>query len=146
LRNALGQMPWPKEVPDWLYRLSWALLRVHSDFHLIHVLHLISRPFVGVKPLTLTKLQQWLATGLIVILAGAPFTPLSHFLEEELMELLKTHPVLAFSLTVAHFSVSVVLIRFLFLNILDARRFHISHQARIVSALQQSDANPHKAR
>ncbi len=46
--SALGEKPWPKIVPDWLYRLSWLLQRIfHSDFHLMHVLHLISVPQIN---------------------------------------------------------------------------------------------------
>lgn len=129
LRSALGYMPWPKVVPDWLYRLSWSLHRCFSaDFHLLHVLHKISRPVYSTKPWELTRFQQWSATGAIVTLAGAPFTPLSHYLEEFLMELLPTQPYIAGGIIVAHFGLSVILMRFLFLNVLNARRFHRKHR------------------
>jgi len=127
LRNALGHMPWPKVVPDWLYRLSWTLHRFTSDFHLLHMLHLINRQVHIAKPWKLTKFQQWLATGVIVVLAGAPLMPLSHFIEKLLMELLPTQPYLALFIMLLHFTISVVLIRFLFLNVLNARRFHKMH-------------------
>jgi uncharacterized protein YbcC (UPF0753/DUF2309 family) len=124
LRDALGRMPWPKIVPNWLYRISWRFQRFHSDFHLTHLLHRISRPLHMPTSLKLTKIQQWLVTGVSVILAGAPFTPLSHFLEDLVMELLPTHPFLAGLIMFGQFVVSVVLIRFLFLKVLNARRFH----------------------
>ncbi len=130
LRSALGRMPWPKVVPDWLYRLSWALQRFTSDFHFLHVLHVISRPIYKTKPWKLSKLQQWLVTGLIVVLAGAPFTPLTHYIEEVLMHLLHTQPYIAAFLMLLHFVTSVVLIRFLFINVLDGRRFHKRHHRR----------------
>eukprot|EP01102_Stenamoeba_stenopodia_P000183 TRINITY_DN10145_c0_g1_i1.p1 TRINITY_DN10145_c0_g1~~TRINITY_DN10145_c0_g1_i1.p1 ORF type:complete len:296 (+),score=58.39 TRINITY_DN10145_c0_g1_i1:488-1375(+) len=132
LRSALGRLTWPKVVPDWLYRLSWTLRRFDSDFHLLHVLHLISRPLQMKEPWKLTKLQQWLVTAVIVVLAGAPFTPLSHWLEEKLIHLLQTDPENAFYLMLFHFAISVILIRFLFLNVLDARRFYKTLQGRVL--------------
>lgn len=123
LRSALGRMPWPVQVPEKLYRLAWVFHRFHSDFHLLHVLHMLSRHVMLKNPPHLTKLQQWGVTGLIVALAGAPFTALSHFKEELLMDLLHTHPAWAAGIMVGHFTLSVILIRFLFLNILNARRF-----------------------
>eukprot|EP00288_Rhodomonas_lens_P004158 CAMPEP_0177733290 /NCGR_PEP_ID=MMETSP0484_2-20121128/23603_1 /TAXON_ID=354590 /ORGANISM="Rhodomonas lens, Strain RHODO" /LENGTH=68 /DNA_ID=CAMNT_0019246655 /DNA_START=138 /DNA_END=344 /DNA_ORIENTATION=- len=62
-------------------------------------------------------------TGACVVLAGAPFTPVSHHIEEVIMHLLPTHPYLAGALILAHWFSSVVLIRFLLLRVLSARRF-----------------------
>jgi len=132
LRSALGRMPWPKVVPDWLYRLSWRLRRVDSDFHLLHVLQIISRPLQMKDPWKLTKLQQWLITAVIVVLAGAPFTPFSHYLEEKLIELLHADPETAVYAMVLHFAISVILIRFLFLNVLNTHRFYKTLQGRVL--------------
>jgi len=124
LRSALGFMPWPKLIPERLYRLCWALRRFETDHsHLLHLLHRLSRPLVSRKPWELTKLQQWSITAVCVVLAGAPFTPVSHYLEELIMHLLPSHPYLAGAIMMAHFLSSVVLIRFLLLNVLSARRF-----------------------
>lgn len=123
LRAALGRMPWPKLMPDWLYRICWRLRRIDSDFHLLNVLHWMTRKLHGApKPLALSKHQQWLLTSASVVLAGAPFTPVSHYLEELLMQLLPTQPLLAGLIMFGHFGLSVVLIRFLFLKVLDGRR------------------------
>jgi len=126
IRAALGFMPWPKVVPDWLYKVSWTLRRFDSDVHPLHLLHLVSRPMASTlkKPLKLTKVQQWSITTLFLVIAGAPFTPFTHHLEELLMEILPHHPILAVGLMAGHFVISVVLIRYLFLKVLNARRFH----------------------
>lgn len=121
LQNVLGSLQ--TVVPNWLYRFCWMLHRFHSDFHLLNVLNILSRPLNKFKPLDLSKMQQWLMTGLCVVVAGAPYTPFSHYLEEFLRELLPTHPVLAGAVMIGHFTVSVFVIRFLFLHVLHARRF-----------------------
>lgn len=123
IRSALGRMPWPKKVPDWLYRLAWTMRRADSDIHLLNLLHSLSRHVQLRKPWDLSKWQQWGMTALLVSFAGAPFTPFSHWLEEWLTELLPTHPYLAGLVMVGHFAVSVILVRFLFLNVLDTKRF-----------------------
>ncbi len=122
MRSALGRMPWPKQVPDWLYRLSWTLRRVDTDFHLLNILHWISRRLP--MPRVRSKFEQWLVTGVSIVLAGAPFTPVSHYMDHWLMELLQTHPVFAGIFMMGHFATSVVLIRFVLLNVLHKRRFH----------------------
>ena len=122
LRHILG-VPLQSTVPDWLYRFCWTLHRVHSDFHLLNVLNFISRPLNKFKPWKFTKLQQWIVTAIAVILAGAPFTPFSEYLDHWLEELLPTHPYAAAALMIAHFTISVCIIRVLFLNVLHARRF-----------------------
>ena len=123
LRSALGYMPWPKTVPDWMYRLSWALRRLETDSHFMHAVHRMTSRVHMPEPWKLTKLQQWGITGVAVTLAGAPFTPVSHYVEEQLMHLLPTQPYLATALMVGHLAVSVALIRFLLVDVLTARRF-----------------------
>jgi hypothetical protein len=123
IRNALGFTPWPRIVSDRLYRLAWRCQRFHSDFHLLHILHLLSRRVHRDKPVQLGKFQQWLYTGSIAVLAGLPYTPIAHYKEELLMDLLQTQPSLAALVMAGHFGLSVILIRYLFLNVLDVRRF-----------------------
>ena len=74
------------------------------------------------------KWQQWLVTACGVVLVGAPYTPVSHFLEEYSMELLPWHPFVASALMLAHAGASVVIIRFLLLRVLHARRFNKEHK------------------
>jgi hypothetical protein len=123
LRAALGESPWPKQVPDWLYKAVWGLRRVDSDFHLINVLHWMSRK-LPIKPQPRSKLEQWAITAVSIVLAGFPFTPVTHYLEHTFEELLLTHPVYAGAGMLAHFAVSVFLIRYVLLNVLHKRRFH----------------------
>lgn len=123
LRSAIGNAASPRIVSDWLYRLSWALRRVDTDFHLINVLNWLSRPMKRFKDWQLTKLQQWLVTSACVVLAGAPWTPVAHALDGALEHLLIDEPALAGALMVGHFGVSVFLVRFLLLRVLDSRRF-----------------------
>jgi uncharacterized protein len=129
LRSALGFSPWPRIVPDWLYRIAWALRRFDTDFHVINLLHRISRPFLALWPESrrLSRPQQWFVTAACIMLAGAPFTPVSDYLETVLTELIQTHPVLAGIIMVAHFGVAVLLMRFLFVNVLHPRRFFHHH-------------------
>eukprot|EP00457_Paulinella_chromatophora_P000426 gb/GEZN01000426.1/.p1 GENE.gb/GEZN01000426.1/~~gb/GEZN01000426.1/.p1 ORF type:complete len:1268 (+),score=118.32 gb/GEZN01000426.1/:298-4101(+) len=141
IRDALGYTPWPKVVEEWKYRIGWRCNRFHTDFHMLHVLHVISRA-VGVrfagKPYKLTKFQQYLMTGLTCGLVAAPFTPLYYFKEEILMNLLQTEPFLALAIMASHYACSVVLIRFLFLKVLDARRFRRPAVKRINQSLPKS--------
>jgi hypothetical protein len=58
-----------------------------------------------------------------VVAAGLPFTPVAHALEHEVTELLHSSPVLAGGLMFAHFAVSVLVIRFLFVSVLSTQRF-----------------------
>jgi len=124
VRNGLGGSPWPTIVPGWLYRLCWGLhRRFYSDVNILHAIHMTGRLFHTAKPLKLTRVQQWIATGLIVVLAGLPFTPLSNYKEHLLMEMLPENPYLASAIIAGHFVMSVVLIRYLFLSVLSTRRF-----------------------
>eukprot|EP00808_Paulinella_micropora_P030511 g60155.t1 len=124
MRLALGgEYPWPKVVSNFAYHVSWALHRFKTDVHLLHLLRLLSRLTPVRKPLKLSKVQQWAATGCILSLAGLPLTPLAYWKEELLMELLLHEPYLAAGLMAAHFGASVLMIRFLLKHILHRRRF-----------------------
>jgi NADH:ubiquinone oxidoreductase subunit 5 (subunit L)/multisubunit Na+/H+ antiporter MnhA subunit len=129
LRSALGYMPWPKIVSDWLYRLSWRLRRFDSDFNWLKVPHFISSSLhISVhNRWDLSKFQQWLLTGACVVLAGAPFTPFSSYLDHLLIEWLHVHPFLAFFVMFGHFVFSLVLIRFVLVRVLSSHRFRKHH-------------------
>lgn len=122
-QSGLGRLPWPKQVPDWMYRLSWRLRRFHIDFNFVHLIHLASRVMHDSKPWKLSKLQQWFVTGFAIILAGVPFTPLSSFKEHVLERLLLDHPFAATVIKVIDFAVCVVLIRLVFVKVLSSGRF-----------------------
>ena len=123
LRTALGYAPWPRLVPDVLYRAAWALYRIDTDFHLISLLQSISGRLHIAKPWSLSRVQQWVLTCVGVVIAGLPFTPLSHALEETLLELLHTNPWLAGGIMMTHFAVSVITIRMIFVSVLSSSRF-----------------------
>jgi hypothetical protein len=127
LKNTLGAAPWPRFVPDWLYRVSWRMRRVDTDFHLLHLLQRLTGHLHPSKQWNLTKTQQWSLTGTGVVLAGAPLTPLSNYLDDTLVELLHSRPLLAAGVMLAHFTLSVVLVRFLFVKVLTAKRFFKQH-------------------
>jgi len=124
IRSALGYMPWPTIVPDWLYRLSWTLRRLDMDMNFLHAVQWLSSRIHRPKVWNLTKTQQWLITAGAITVAGAPYTPVSHYLEEWLLDELVDNPILAGTVMCAHFGISVLLVRFLFLKVLSTRRFH----------------------
>ena len=125
LRSWLGSGALAKEVPSFLFKMSWALRRLDSDFHLLNVLHWISKPFLRVREkLRLNRFQRWTIASVAIVLAGAPLTPFSHALDEWIVSLIEqNYGWAAFGIMAAHFGVSVLLIRFLLLNVLSARRF-----------------------
>jgi hypothetical protein len=67
--------------------------------------------------------MQWAVTCTVVCLSGFPFTPLYVTKEHFYMTLLESHPVLAVVLKTVDFAVAVFLMRFIFVSILDSRRF-----------------------
>jgi uncharacterized protein YbcC (UPF0753/DUF2309 family) len=141
LRNALGKAPWPKIVPDWLFRQSWRLRRLDTDVHLLNVLNWMTRRVSLSKTWKPSKAQQLLLTGAGVTLAGAPFTPVAEGLDAVLMSLLHTNPVLAGALMVGHFGLSAMLVRFLFVNVLSKNRFKIPRLATPHSHSQSSTSH-----
>lgn len=126
MRAGLGARPWPTVVPDWLYRLSWRVRRLDDDWNssFVQWVHRWTRSLYLAHPPKWTRPRRWLATSVAVTLAGAPYTPFSHALDGLVTELLHTHPLLAGSLMTAHFASSVVIIRFLLMNVLHSPRFH----------------------
>lgn len=124
LRAALGAAPWPKEVPDWLYRLAWRAHRIDADMPFIHSLQWLSgRLTIGAGG-QLTRPQQWAASAVGVILAGFPYTPLVQGLDEVVVELLPEHPWVAANVIASHFIVSVLAVRYMFAHVLARRRVH----------------------
>lgn len=123
LRAALGFAPWPRVVPDWLYRAAWACYRVDTDVHFLGLVRRVMGRLHIAKPWDLSRPQQWAATAVGVVLAGLPYTPVAHGLEEAILELLPTQPALAGGLMAAHFVVSVLLVRTLLVSVLTQRRF-----------------------
>ena len=118
LRAALGRSPWPRAVPDWVYLLAWRARRLDADFNLMHLMHWISGRLVVPRRWRLAPWQQWGLTSAGVVLAGLPFTPVSHAMEELLMELLPVHPGVAAELMLAHYTLSVLIVRFLLVNVI----------------------------
>ncbi len=124
LKSALRYMPWPKLVPDSLYRLAWRLRRFHSDTNFMHWVHIAGRQLHRqAKPWNLTKWQQWGVTAVTLALIGVPFTPLAHWKEEFFLDLLPRHPYISAVVFGVDLAVRVVLARFLFVNILKVGRF-----------------------
>jgi len=124
LASALDGHPWPKVVPDWLYRTCWVLHRFDTDLHAMNVLHQISTPLglMKAKDQNLSEPQQWLALGAGLTVAGIPFTPFSVAMDHLMVELLRTDPALAGVLMLSYFGISVITMRFLLLNVLNKRR------------------------
>jgi len=121
LAAALGSPPFPRVVPDALFRTSWALHRVDTDFHAVNLLHQLYSP-INVQ-LNLTPVQQWAAKGVAVTVAGMPFTPVANWLDETLVHTLPIDPLLGAGIMVTHYGASMLTMRFLFLSALNNKRF-----------------------
>jgi hypothetical protein len=112
-------------VPETLYRMGWLLNRFASDFDMPNVLHLFnSYGYRLVKGPGFSKVQQYALTMYLVVLAGAPKMPGSHYTDGTLMQLLLTYPVAAAGCLLLHVTVSTTLVRYIFDGVLDFRRFH----------------------
>lgn len=146
MRAALQQPISLKPVPEWLYRIAWRLRRVDTDFHLFNMLDWLSRPLHAIGSLKLPKTQQWGITAAGLVIAGLPFTGLTEMYEHHLMEMLLEKPWDALAVMIVHFTLSVLVIRFLFVLVLSSRRF-VSPQGSDVKmkALQQAIAATSKS-
>ena len=113
--------PFPKVVPDELYKAAWAFHRIDTDAHMMNLMHRMYSPMN--TQLNLPPAMQWAAKGVGVTVAGIPFTPVADALDESLIHLLPTDPTLAGAIMVSHYCLSIATIRFLFLGVLDDRRF-----------------------
>jgi uncharacterized protein YbcC (UPF0753/DUF2309 family) len=118
--GALGYATWPKRVPDWLFRSAWFFHRLDTDVHLVNVLHSMYSPLHTTW--NLSPFQQYLTTGLGLVVAGFPFTPLANGLEHWIVDLLHTNPGAAMAVMATHFGVSVFTMRFLLLSVLKNNR------------------------
>jgi hypothetical protein len=125
LTSALDGAPWPKVVPDSLFRLCWGLHRIDTDGHAVNTLHQVSSMLGFNQPLEkmdLSQPQVWGITGAGLVVAGFPFTPASDSLHILLDDLLITDPALASCVMLSHFGVSVLTMRFMLLNVLSPRQ------------------------
>jgi hypothetical protein len=109
-----------REVPDRLFELAWRLRRIESDAQfgtaLRELLRRLPMPPSDWAP---RPWQRRLLVAAGVVVAGAPLTPLSHALEEFLMQQLPSaHPELAVPVMAAHLVVSVATLRLLLLHVL----------------------------
>lgn len=123
LRSLLQRSVSMKPVPDPLYYFAWRLRRFDTDFHLFNMLDWISKPLNFIKAPQLSKMQQWGITAAGAVLAGMPFTGLTEMMDHWLMDLLLEHPIQAVSFMILHFTVSVLIMRFLFVVVLNSKRF-----------------------
>jgi len=124
LAGALDGPPFPRVVPDYLYRACWALHRVDTDSYMENSFHRLYSPF-NVK-LNLSPSEQWAAKAVGVTIAGFPGTPVADTLDEVLVGLLPTDPALAAGVIASHYVVSVLTMRFLFLSVLNSNRYHMT--------------------
>lgn len=111
----------PKAVSSFWYRLSWRLNRWNSDTHLPQVLHLLYQ--VGQDQVKLSKFSQWFATTILMILAGAPFTPIQMQDDQLLSRMLKSNPSAAVALIGLSVCLSTALMWFVMTNVLNSSRF-----------------------
>eukprot|EP00746_Dinoflagellata_sp_MGD_P038103 gnl/MRDRNA2_/MRDRNA2_191683_c0_seq1.p1 gnl/MRDRNA2_/MRDRNA2_191683_c0~~gnl/MRDRNA2_/MRDRNA2_191683_c0_seq1.p1 ORF type:complete len:504 (-),score=67.69 gnl/MRDRNA2_/MRDRNA2_191683_c0_seq1:47-1432(-) len=112
----------PTPVSEWWYKLSWRLNRWNSDTHLPQVLHMFHEVCQD-KPMSLGKNSQWFVTSILVVLAGAPFTPLTTLSDHIIVRALHTKPWEGAILMLLSILVSTALMWFVMARILDPRRF-----------------------
>ena len=124
--TSISAGPWfAQKYPRQLYRLAWSLRRFDTDFHLVQPLHVLTRRFQHSKFFSrkMSRNQQYLATIAVVVFAGLPYTPWSHYWEHLLIDLFQTHPVYAMLLSGIHFAFAVIAMRVLFWKVLNINRF-----------------------
>jgi hypothetical protein len=139
-----GSAQRPKLVAEWLFRLAWRLRRLDADFHAIGLLKVLFgrlRLPRGIPTATATAtatgastataiaiatatatVRRWLVVAAGVVLAGFPFTPIAHALDDVLSALLVTHPAVAVAAMAVHFAFSVFVMRFLLLSVFVPHR------------------------
>jgi NADH:ubiquinone oxidoreductase subunit 5 (subunit L)/multisubunit Na+/H+ antiporter MnhA subunit len=115
--NSVG----PTQVPAWLFRLSWKLMRINSDLRLPHFLH----RFIGGKPLGLGKFQMSLVSCALVALTVVPYLRHSH-----VESLVHSQPCVAALILVLTVMISTDLMHFVFVDVLDPRRFRYDSAAQ----------------
>jgi uncharacterized protein YbcC (UPF0753/DUF2309 family) len=112
----------PTAVSEWWYKLCWRLNRWNSDTHLPQVLHMFKQVSLD-KPLQLGKTTQWFVTSVLIILAGAPFSPLLVIEDHFLSHMLFTNQAAAAILMAFSVVLSTCIMWFIMANVLDPRRF-----------------------
>ena len=149
MRAAIGgELPlWPSTPPTWLYRAAWRCRRIDEDFmETLRSVHRLGVPATTKTPLGLSRFGQWSVVGGSVVLAGFPFTPLSHTFEQTFMDLLPTHPGAAALLGLSHSVVSVGLIGFLFNRVLDTQTFQHTLTESVEAAPAPTERTPEEQR
>jgi uncharacterized protein len=138
MRDALGEsLPWPRRVPDLLYETAWRLHRIDTDLHLVHVLHRVANGLRLPQQLHLTKWSRWAVVSGGLTVAGLPFTPLSHAVEEYLLYLLPVHPAAASAIMLGHAAVSILTMRFLLVSVLSN-----GHDTETAGTDTQTESDP----
>jgi len=122
-RNSIGAMlgftPFQEVVSDRQFELCWSLHRFDTDTNLIYAFYHFIEPldFLRVtSPTTQTRKMLFLVIGLAA--AGFPFTPLSVACDALIVDLLPKAPFLACFLMVFVYTMSLIALRFLQLNVL----------------------------
>lgn len=136
IKAYLGKAPWPKVVPDSLYKICWTLKRIGSDMNLFDLVIKGSKIVKKFSNLSFTKKQQWAITTIAVILAGFP-SPLSYAVENYLIDNLTVNPLLCAGIIGTQFVLSVILIRFLFMVVLHPSRFTTSLKELFLKKLKK---------
>jgi len=131
MRSALRDELKPKAMPEWVYQLCWVLNRINVDSQTPLMLQMLTghRRMLGLR---LSKYQQWLATGVLLILAGVPFTPVSSYISMAITDLLNSHPLWAVCLMVADMVAAAAFIRVIFVVVLDPQRFDHGVKSEVV--------------
>jgi formate hydrogenlyase subunit 3/multisubunit Na+/H+ antiporter MnhD subunit len=125
LTGALEHKTEPKVVPEGWFKLGWRLNRMSTDMSLPPLLHMF-RSICKFKPLELGKYSQWLLTTVLIVLAGMPFTPLTQFNDQVLMNLLHTSAYKAVALMIFFIVSSTCLFSWVMTSVLTAGRFEHS--------------------
>jgi hypothetical protein len=143
-----GSAQRPKLVAEWRFRLAWRLRRLDADFTAIGLLKVLfgrlrlprgiptatdaatatatatganTATSIAIATATAT-VRRWLVVAAGVVLAGFPFTPIAHALDDALAALLVTHPAVAVAAMAVHFAFSVFVMRFLLLSVFVPHR------------------------
>ena len=136
LKAYTGRNPWPKIIPDWLYKICWFIKRIGTDMNLFEIINRGTRIIKYFKFLKFSRIQQWVVTIISIILAGIP-SPLSNIIEEYLISILPTSPLLVGLIMGTQYILSILCIRFLFIIVLNQTRFKIPQKIK-------SNKNPFK--
>jgi len=117
----------------FLFRLGWKFNQLSQELNLPHCLQYLKKalpqmvrpPAVGpAKALYLSKPQQYIGVVLLLILSGAPYTPVGSWREEKILENVHQGALLGALFWMITQVASVTLLTWLcFANVLDPKRF-----------------------